>query len=102
MGNEYNGWTNRATWLTNMYFGDGIQEMLQEAVDQEEITEETTVYELSSLVEEFVDAILDEELDQLSGFLSDMLDLNQIDYYDIAGSCAEELDYPEEEEEEEE
>lgn len=41
MNNQYNGWTNKETWLVNMHYGDIVQEQIKEAghMEAEEIRE---------------------------------------------------------------
>lgn len=41
MNNQYNGWTNKETWLVNMHYGDIVQEQIEEAghMEAEEIRE---------------------------------------------------------------
>lgn len=95
----YNGWTNRATWLTGLHFGEAIKEDLQDQVNDAEIDQETSNRDIADHIEAYVSAFLDEEVDSLSSFLQDMLDLSEIDYYDLARSYSEDLDWLEEEEE---
>lgn len=51
--NDYNGWTNRETWLINVWFGDAW-----ESVGDVEITEEYCDQELAKLplwIQDFID-----------------------------------------------
>lgn len=70
-----NGWTNRETWLVNLWFGDGFQ------MDQEDGVEITADY-MRDTVENYVDEIIGRG--DGSGFVRDMLDLKAIDYDELA------------------
>jgi len=67
---DYNGWTNRETWLVNLWFIDGL--------DSEE---ETTAEYLREMVEEYVDSIV-----PASGFVADMINLSCINWTELAES----------------
>jgi len=71
---------------------------LQDQVNDAEIDQETSNRDIADHIEEAISSYLDEEIDSLSSFLQDMLDLSEIDYYDLARSYSEELDWLEEEE----
>ena len=55
--NEYNGWTNRATWLVNVWFDP------QSAADVD-----------------WIEDSISEEYDKLSGFFKDMISIDDIDW----------------------
>ena len=67
-----NGWTNRETWLVNLWFGDGFQMELEDGV-------EITADYIRETVESYVD-----ELVPASSFIADMMDLNAINYDELA------------------
>ena len=105
MGNEYNGWANRETWLVNLHFGDEIQEVLQEMADDETITDDSSYTFIANEIEGFMDDLLTDSIDDISSislFFADLIDLSEIDYYGLAKAYEGDLDYPEPEEEEEE
>ena len=58
--NEYNGWTNRATWLVNVWFDP------QSKSDVDWIEEQ-----------------VEEEWNNLSGFFKDMIDIDQINWKEL-------------------
>ena len=66
--NTYNGWRNRETWCVNIWFMDGIDEPM--SADQ-----------IESMVTEAVYEALE---GSMSGFLSDMIDLQCIDWEELA------------------
>lgn len=73
MANTYNGWTNRATWLVNVW---GSPESRQDV--------------------ESLRSYIDEEYDNMpNGILKDMIDINDINWDEL-------LEHFEDEEEEEE
>ncbi len=67
----YNGWTNRETWLVNLWFGDILNEMQENG---EEITADT--------IKDMVDQVIEEA--NLTGFLADLLGDHMIDYRELA------------------
>ena len=64
----YNGWTNRETWLVNIWFMDGLD-------SEETITAEY----LEEMVEEYVDSKIEQ-----CGFIADMIDMGCIDWASLA------------------
>lgn len=68
METDYNGWTNRATWLAHLWLTN--DEATQERAAQASYTE------LQEIVEEMADA------DSLAGFRADLMNtaLGSIDY----------------------
>lgn len=73
MTNNYNGWTNYETWLTNLW--------LSELFDDYEITD---IDELANCIEQYVDE--NNPLKDTSGLYNDLLTagLSQINYREIA------------------
>jgi len=82
----YNGWTNKETWLVNLWLGDGL------TMDQEAGFEVTADY-IEQLVDDMVDGALDQEAGNFSGFVIDVLNcaLGEIDYNEIAKHYDEEV-----------
>ena len=72
---KYNGWANRETWLVNIWFGDMF------ACDAENGDNVTASY-IEDVVTDYVDEIIGRG--DGSGFVRDMLDLNAIDYDELA------------------
>ena len=77
---DYNGWTNKETWLVNLWLGADLE------IDQESSTEITADY-----VEELVESFLDSDALQY-GFARDLLNcaLGEINYAEIAAHYARE------------
>lgn len=67
-----NGWTNRETWLVNLWFGDSFAVMQD---DGEEITADYIRETVESYVDEIVPA---------SSFIADMMDMGAINYGELA------------------
>jgi hypothetical protein len=67
-----NGWTNRETWLVNLWFGDNF------AMDADDGVEITADY-IREMVESYVDEIV-----PASSFIADMIDLRAISYDELA------------------
>lgn len=97
MTNEkYNGWANRETWLVNLHMGEAISEMIEEDVEAGYIEiEDKEDWEVKGIIAErirsFIDDQFDEEIESLSMFLRDFIDLGRIDCYDLADSIYREL-----------
>ncbi len=65
---KYNGWTNRETWLVNIWFMDGLEGRV-------------TAGYLEEMVTEYVDSIV-----PASSFIADMMDLSCINWEELAES----------------
>ena len=72
----YNGWTNRETWLVNLWVGDNLQELQNDGCD---ITEE--------FIKEYVDEIIGVDASCVeNAFLIDLLGcvLESVNWREIA------------------
>jgi len=74
---SYNGWSNKETWLVNLWLGDLFTE------DQEEGIEITADY-IEQIVDEMASALLDGP--DANGFMTDLFNcaLGEINYHEIA------------------
>lgn len=72
---SYNGWKNRETWLVNIWFGDSFTMMQEDGV-------QITADFIQSDVENYLDEIIGRG--DGFGFVRDMMDLNAIDYDELA------------------
>lgn len=72
---SYNGWTNKETWLVNLWLGDTL------TMDQEYGHKIDAAF-IESFVEEMADGIMDND----SGFIRDLLNcaLGEINYHELA------------------
>ena len=75
-----NGWTNRETWLVNLWFGD-VWAIMQD--DGVQITADFVRAE----VEDYLEDILGPSSPR-SGFIVDMMDLGAINYDELASHYA--------------
>jgi hypothetical protein len=73
-----NGWKNRETWLVNLWFGDNF------VMDQEDGVQITPEY-IETLVLDYIEENLGAPR---HGFIMDMMDLNAIDYDELAAHYA--------------
>ena len=69
---DYNGWTNRNTWLINLWFGDIIRQELEEDAA-------TT----ADMIENMVMDCIDQEVRLCSLMLRDFLDFDGINWGEI-------------------
>lgn len=78
----YNGWTNKETWLVNLWIGDSL------TMDQESGFEVTADY-----IEQLVDDMVSESMSSSNGLISDLLNcaLGEIDYHELAEHYDEEV-----------
>lgn len=84
---KVNGFTNRATWLVNLHFGDLLQEDIQDLYDngvwedenKDELTESIKIH-----IDDFVNARIEEQTDGLSTFITDMIPNDEIDFWELA------------------
>jgi hypothetical protein len=88
--NTYNGWANRETWLVNLYFGDSFNSYIDDDVNEGFIDLERPkndiIAEIAERYDNYVSEHLEEEIEGLSSFLHDFIDLGRIDWYDLAES----------------
>lgn len=75
----YSGWTNRETWLVNLWFGDYFSDL---AEDGERID--------ARWIEDYIDEHIDNVLGGVgaSDFVRDMLDTSGINYAELASHYA--------------
>jgi hypothetical protein len=73
----YNGWSNRETWLVNLWLGD----LLSEYQENGDIVDSSFI---SEIVEEMVSALLDSN--DANGFVTDLFNcaVCEINYDEIA------------------
>ena len=79
---DYNGWTNKETWLVNLWLGDYLQQELEDV-------NEITAAHIKEVVDEMAAAALE---DGANGFITDLLNcaLGEINYDEIAAHYARE------------
>jgi hypothetical protein len=75
----YNGWTNKETWLVNLWIGDSL------TMDQEAGCEITAAY-IEQVVDEMASALRDGPDRGSTAFMADLLNcaLCEIDYDELA------------------
>jgi len=65
---SYNGWTNRETWLVNIWFGD------------DDYLTDMSAAEIQNVVAEYVE----EKIGESGGFIYDMINFECIDWDELA------------------
>jgi hypothetical protein len=80
---NYNGYTNRATWLTALHLGDLLDEQL---VDDNGFT---SIQEIEQYIRDYVYDMAIESIDSNS-YVKDLLmnEYREIDFYQLAKSIA--------------
>lgn len=78
--NTCNGWRNAATWTVNLWFGDGWALATEDGVD---VTPEYCRDSVENYVGEFIGFE-----STGAGFIWDMLDLNSVDWDELAAHHA--------------
>jgi predicted DNA-binding protein len=83
---KYNGWTNYATWMVNLHFGnldftDDVESGVFDDMDADGIR-----CHVASLIKELVKSYLDEVAGTDSLFVRDIMNatINDVDWHDIA------------------
>jgi hypothetical protein len=105
MDTDYNGWSNRETWATNLWLENDrglyytVQEMMQEAI----LSKEEDEYACSTCLAENLEALFDEsfsDIEEMSqtglNMLRDIGSLYRVNWYEIAESKLSELKTQEE------
>jgi len=81
MDTTYNGWTNRQTWLINIWFMDGLDG--QEAVTAEYLQE---------MVEEYIYDALESVPTNPRNFLQDIMDISDVNWDELADNHNSEIE----------
>ena len=72
--NSYNGWTNRETWLVNIWFMDNLYEELKGIDSQGD-----RAHYIKNYVEEHV-----YNSDIPDSFINDLIDISQVNWHELA------------------
>jgi len=81
MDTTYNGWTNRQTWLINIWFMDGLD-------GQEPVTAEY----LQEMVEEYIYDALESVPTNPRNFLQDIMDISDVNWDELADNHNSEIE----------
>jgi hypothetical protein len=81
MTEKYNGWTNRETWVINLWLEEDLTQVV---IDYCEDQERVDVYEITNLLEEVVNEWYMDELSKMSGVLKDLLYLSEVNWRELA------------------
>ena len=74
-----NGWRNAATWTVNLWFGDSWADDTENGID---VTASHCRETVEQYVEQFIGSV--ENDNPCAGFIWDMLDLNSVDWDELA------------------
>jgi hypothetical protein len=77
---KFNGWENRETWLVNVYFGDSFYTYMEEQGEHGIYDK----YEIAIMYKEYVENLLEEEMENLNQFLNDYIDFGYINWQELA------------------
>ena len=90
---KYNGWTNRATWLCNLWFdhfdfSDHIEDLSESHTDKDDLLNTLEEW-IENEVTEYVESTINED----NGFITDLVNqsLYSIDYRDLAEHYVDEV-----------
>ena len=85
---KYNGWTNHATWLCNLWFSDFTNLFVDhiETLSDDHDSKDELLDTLAQWIDEHVDEYVESTIDEENGFITDLVNsaLNDIDFRDIA------------------
>ena len=90
---KYNGWTNWATWMVNLHF-EGLD--FTDEVDNgsfDDISKDDLRCQLAYIIQEYVEAYLDEVADTSNTFVGDLINgtMCDVDWHDIAGHYVDDI-----------
>ena len=69
----YNGWTNRNTWLVNVWFGDSFLADFEDGIKVD-----------ANYIESFVMDYIEEQIGGFTGFVADLIDFSGINWNELA------------------
>ena len=79
--NSYNGWTNRETWLVNIWFMDQLEAELKDIDSQGDRARYIKDY-----IEDYIDNfnINNSDIEIDYGFITDLIDISKINWHELA------------------
>ena len=84
---KYNGWTNWATWMVNLHFGDlDFTNDVLESGEFDDMAPGDIRRYVASWIQAYVESYLDEVADTNNCFVSDLINgtMRDVDWHDIA------------------
>lgn len=75
----YNGWTNRETWLVNLYWSDNLKFEVDQLIENGE----TESYDIAESVKNTFEDIMDEYIENLPPFITDFIDFGLISWIEL-------------------
>lgn len=94
---EYNGWTNKPTWLFNLYFSvDNDEYWLEQAAEllKDEDLEREVKFELADNMRDYFEDIKYENMDDGANFFDDLMEFAfaYINWDELAGHVIEQAE----------
>jgi hypothetical protein len=83
----YNGWASRETWLANLWYGETLQEYTCEHLNDLRSNGETIeTYSVAEYLSDVFDEIICEEYEKIPPFFKDFINLEAINWLDLAST----------------
>jgi hypothetical protein len=79
MREKYNGWNNRETWVINLHHGESLQELVKDFIQTND-----DVTDVAAMIQDSIEMWYEEEMENMSLMLKDLLYLDSVDWYELA------------------
>jgi len=81
---EYNGWTNRATWLVNLRFNNSMEDVIHPILDDLDTNSEETLDNIEETLRDWHNELIKDETNGMSSYIIDSLDFSMVNYRELA------------------
>lgn len=87
---NYNGWSNRATWLANLYFFENMEEYIKDLASRYDFADDKERWQARDEFNAYFTPMLDEQLEcyNLPSWLLDFVSISEISWDELFNDYA--------------